>query len=203
MKNLLLKVGIVTFGLLFVASCNQVNSSKATENSVSAEYQLDTNAVVQNGKELVKVAFNTLSGELKAAMKRGGAEEAVNYCNVSAYSLTDSLSTHFNAKIKRTSHKVRNAANSPDALEEKVLAMYLDQFEKGQPLEPSVQVHAGKTRYFHPITLAAACLSCHGQPNTEIQPKTMELIAQRYPMDKATGFTEGDFRGIWSITFEN
>jgi len=46
-----------------------------------------------------------------------------------------------------------------------------------------------------------ACMKCHGQAGKEIDAKTMEIISQKYPDDLATGYKEGDLRGLWKITF--
>ncbi|MCH8555108.1 MAG: DUF3365 domain-containing protein [Schleiferiaceae bacterium] len=183
-----------------VASCGQ-QAENADSTKEATAFSLDTAAIKENGKTIVQASFQALSGELKAAMQRGGVAEGINYCNVNAYPLTDSLSQHFNATVKRTSHRVRNAANTPDNIEKGVINGYLKAEENGNPLSPTVVFDGEKTRYFHPIELAGACLTCHGQPNIDIQPETLALINQRYPLDKATGFDEGAFRGVWSITF--
>ena len=42
---------------------------------------------------------------------------------------------------------------------------------------------------------------CHGQPGKDIKPATMEILRERYPEDKASGFAMYDLRGAWKITF--
>jgi hypothetical protein len=46
-----------------------------------------------------------------------------------------------------------------------------------------------------------ACLNCHGNAEKDIATKTLEVIMQKYPNDLAIGYKEGDFRGLWKITF--
>jgi len=46
-----------------------------------------------------------------------------------------------------------------------------------------------------------ACLGCHGTEGGDINAKTLKIIKQKYPEDKATGYKEGDLRGWWKITF--
>ena len=43
------------------------------------------------------------------------------------------------------------------------------------------------------------CLQCHGEKGKNIQPKTLEKIAQLYPNDLATGYKENEVRGLISI----
>jgi hypothetical protein len=47
------------------------------------------------------------------------------------------------------------------------------------------------------IRMEKPCLMCHGP---EIAPPIAERIAKLYPDDEATGFEEGDFRGLFWIT---
>ena len=43
------------------------------------------------------------------------------------------------------------------------------------------------------------CLKCHGQPEREIAPSTMEVLRRLYPEDRATGFRLGELRGMWRV----
>ncbi|HBD19390.1 MAG TPA: hypothetical protein DC063_04395 [Arenimonas sp.] len=46
------------------------------------------------------------------------------------------------------------------------------------------------------IRVEAACLMCHGD---NIAPEIATRLAEHYPQDRATGFREGDLRGlIWA-----
>lgn len=49
---------------------------------------IDSTYITQ-GNALVKISFETISGELKRAMQNGGIEHALKYCNENAYPLTD------------------------------------------------------------------------------------------------------------------
>ena len=46
------------------------------------------------------------------------------------------------------------------------------------------------------------CLSCHGQPGTDIKPEVLAQIKTTYPADTATGFKLGQVRGLWSVDFK-
>ena len=103
MKNLLLLALVVIF-----ISCN----SKKTLQSYS---QLDT-TYISRGNVIAKLSFETLSGELQKALQNGGIDSALQYCNLRAYPITDSLSLVHQASIKRVSTKVRNPRNKADEL---------------------------------------------------------------------------------------
>jgi len=55
-------------------------------------------------------------------------------------------------------------------------------------------VKVGDTyRVYKPLPTGKVCLKCHG---TNIDPKIAETIKKFYPKDQATGFKEGDLRGV-------
>ena len=56
-------------------------------------------------------------------------------------------------------------------------------------------------RYFAPILVKAQCLACHGNVGQQVADSTHSLLQSRYPADAATGYKEGELRGIWSVNF--
>jgi len=156
------------------------------------------------GDKIAKISFESLSGNLKAAMKKGGVDSAVRFCNRVALPLTDSLSKTFEVKIKRTALKLRNPQNEPDTLEAYMLDLYLQIQKMQKPMVgKALLANNNDVRYFAPIFLKKQCLKCHGTVGQEVTNDTYELIKKHYPNDQAIGFMEGELRGIWSINFGN
>jgi hypothetical protein len=52
-------------------------------------------------------------------------------------------------------------------------------------------------RFMKAIPTVPMCLACHGQA---IAPSVAQKIAELYPNDKATGYSEGDIRGAFVVT---
>ena len=98
------------------------------------EQQALMKQVTVAGDNLATVAFQSLSGHLKGAMSEGGIENAINYCNLNAMPLTDSLSRNFDVTIKRTSTNLRNPANKADTLETYMLELYQDILKMRKPM---------------------------------------------------------------------
>jgi len=74
--------------------------------------------------------------------------------------------------------------------------------KSSNPAKPFLGNENGKTIYYKPIKIGMpACLNCHGTEGKEIAMKTLVAIRQKYPDDLATGYKEGEFRGMWKITF--
>ena len=65
-------------------------------------------------------------------------------------------------------------------------------------LEPrALRLEDGSIGYVEPIMVKPLCLACHG---SAISPAIQERLSARYPQDHATGFGEGDFRGLFWVT---
>lgn len=141
-----------------------------------------------------------LGQNLMGTIQKKGTMDALAFCNIQAIPLTDSMSTKFNAQIKRVSDKNRNPNNKANAEELK----YMDQFKKQmaakQEIKPVVLEKGNKVQFYYPIETNTMCLQCHGKPENikpDVRAKTLKL----YPNDLAIGYSENEVRGIWSITF--
>jgi V8-like Glu-specific endopeptidase len=164
---------------------------------------LDKEFYAKEGKKVVKATFKKMGGEVEAKMKKGGVKETVPFCNKEASKLISSMQEKFNVSIKRTSLKLRNEDNTPTAGEQKVLEKFAAIVEKGEKLKPIVeQDQAGKIHFYAPIKLKKKCLTCHGQVGSSMEQASDSIIKKLYPNDKATGYKEGDFRGMWNVTFD-
>jgi hypothetical protein len=105
--------------------------------------------------------------------------------------------------VGRTSLKLRNPANKPDAWEQEVLEQFDARKAAGETLEKMefhevVDAEGVKTfRYMKAIPTGEVCLKCHG---TEIDPKVQAELLRLYPSDEATGYALGDIRGAFTLS---
>lgn len=176
----------------------QTESQQQKDNSIS----FDTTAVVNEGQKIAKATFQTLSSNLKKAMTEGGVEYALQFCNVEAMPLTDSLSKHHDVSIRRASHKPRNPYNTADSLEAEVIKQYIEKLESGEELKPVTYADENRITFHAPITITnSLCLNCHGKVNEDISKENLATIQELYPKDQATGFSMGDLRGVWTVRF--
>ena len=142
-----------------------------------------------------------LGKKLMGTIQKKGTIEALEFCNEKAYPLTDSMSIVHNATIKRVSGKPRNKNNKASIKD----LLYINTFKtiilnKKEP-QPIIVETRDSVNFYYPITTNARCLQCHGRPQQEIQPKTLQTIKALYPEDNAVGYGIDEVRGIWSITF--
>ena len=145
-----------------------------------------------------------LMAELKGAMEKGGFEKAIEACKIKAPKITAELN-QAGIKVGRVSHKPRNAKNALQSdWKKELIAIYTDTKIadlKGAKVPPYQlkELDGGAMGYVEPIYVKPLCLSCHGNAK-QIPPKVAKLIKAAFPKDQATGFGEGDFRGMFWVT---
>ena len=113
--NRMKKSFIYSFILLsgFLLSCDNASSDTQAKDSESSTLsQQEREMYIKKGKTIAKEAFLTLSSNLKAKMMEGGVVNAVDYCNMAAYPLTDSIAKANNAMLRRVSDRLRNPINN-------------------------------------------------------------------------------------------
>lgn len=176
--------GVITLGLCSVALADEIDTRSKQSRIVVSDFMV------------------LLKKELKGAMKEGGPTNAIKVCKNKAPQIAADMSQKHGWRVARTSLKLRNPQNEPDAWEIKVM----NEFEKRKAAgEPVKKLEFGKIvtidgkkqfRYMKAIPTGKVCLKCHG---AKIDPDVEAALKQNYPRDKARGFKEGDIRGAFTI----
>jgi len=192
---------VISSLLAFIACTNDTTPQETAPESLTLS-STEQEQYLEKGKSIAGATFTALSSQLRAALQRGGVQEAVNYCNVVAYPLVDSLSKVHQASIRRTSLKIRNAKDAPKPHEQVALEQYQQMAADGEDLKPTVErIDEQKVAFYAPIMTMEMCLQCHGTVGEEVAQADYDLIKKLYPEDEAIGYSEGDWRGLWSIEF--
>jgi len=187
------RISILFFVILFAVSCKPKQQKVPDTAKV-----IDTAYLIKQGDTITVRVQKLLLANVMKAMMDGGPVNAVTFCNIHAMQLTDSLAGEYNCLIQRVSDKYRNPANKPTETDLEVMVA----MNSSNPVKPVLVPENGQMVYYKPIKIAMpACLKCHGSIGTEIDTKTLAIISQKYPNDRATGYKEGDLRGLWKITF--
>lgn len=189
---------VAAFLFLGLVACTDAEPKKESKKVLSAEEKAN---YITNGKAIALHTFTALSGALSEKIQSGGIPEAIEYCNVAAYPLTDSIASLYNAQVKRVSDKTRNPSNRPNSTELEVIAAYQNEIANGEKLKPVILEEDGMVYFMAPILIKPMCLNCHGVPEKNISKDNLALIREKYPKDMAINYAEGDLRGIWSIQF--
>jgi len=170
--------------------------------AIAAQPAPTTDELVSEARTKVKAFGGSLKQALQAAIKEGGLPNGIGVCNTVAPEIAaDNSSEEWT--ISRTSLKVRNPDNAPtDWQELQLLAMDKQPVKNGKPVEVwQVSEAAGQPtfQYMSAIPTQELCLGCHGK---SIDPDVKAKLAELYPNDQATGFSEGDLRGAFVVTYQ-
>jgi hypothetical protein len=157
---------------------------------------------VEESRAVVRDFMEQLKGALQQAMQEGGPVKAIAVCNEKAPQIAERMSASSGWDVGRTSLKVRNPSNAPDAWERAVLESFETRKAEGEPaagLEhyEVVEQDDQKTfRYMKAIPTGDLCLVCHGENLGEPVKARLDAL---YPQDQARGFKKGDIRGAFTI----
>ena len=153
---------------------------------------------------VMKQFGGALKKELQTAMKAGGPLRAIPVCNEKAPEIAKRVSSREGWTVRRSSHRLRNPENAPDAFTKAAIEDFLAREAKGETAEKLVKAaiveEDGRKvfRIVKAIPTASICLNCHG--GSEVKPEVADLLAKYYPKDEARGFKVGQMRGVFTLS---
>lgn len=175
------------FSIVVLSACNS--------NKHEALSEEDKTGLMLLGDSISMETQNVLLQNVATAIQQGGTDYAVEFCNLNAPPITDSVAHKYQTYIQRLSDKNRNPANSIQSKTDSLAWQKI----KTDKTDFVKQDEKGEVHYYKPILLAMpTCVKCHGGKE-DISGSTQKLIAEKYPNDKAVGYKMGDLRGMWKI----
>jgi len=161
----------------------------------------------QLGDNAINRLAVTLVREVTNAIAKDGAEAAVDICHLKNLTMTNGTVAGMPriTATKRTSLKLRNPANAPDAAEQLALDHFKQQMENGESPSPLLIQRietpgaAPEWRVYKPLGVAPKCMTCHGDP-AEQSPALRAKLNSLYPLDQAKGYSSGEWRGVIRVT---
>jgi hypothetical protein len=155
-----------------------------------------------------QAAAEALIGRYEAALKRElitalaaeGPVAAISVCSEKAPALTEMFSRGGLLTIRRVSDRYRNPANAADPELERLIEQF-----KATPRDPDLTHSVWSERtdghwfsYRKAIRTELPCLRCHGDQQG-LAEGVAEVLAQRYPADRATGYAPREIRGLFVV----
>jgi hypothetical protein len=157
---------------------------------------------VWKGKKAADALTRDLRGRMLAAIAESGPMGAISIYAYQAQAITINLERKEGVTAKRTSLRIRNPENAPDEYEKAMIERLDAISRKGILPDERIELQeAGGVqfyRYTKPIAVDMSCLLCHGA-REQIPEDIRTYLNERYPRDQATGYRDGDFRGIVSV----
>jgi hypothetical protein len=161
--------------------------------------EVDKEKLKHEAVSIVKKFGGTLKPALVKGLKTGGPAHAVSVCAEQAPAIAQSLRQESGWYVKRVSLKARNSASAvPDVWEKKVLELFDQRQADGESAEKMAfaEVVDGKYRFMKAQGVEGVCLTCHA---AKISPEVEAVLKEKYPHDKARGYTLGQIRGAFSL----
>ena len=158
-------------------------------------------AILAEARKVATTLPPKLIVALQDEIKKSGAEAAIPVCKDMAPKMAGEISQQTGWKIKRVSLKARNDARAiPDAWERAAMEDFDKRAAAGEApmkLEKGEKV-GDEYRYVKALPVQSLCLNCHG-PTEKLSPGIKAALGQHYPNDRATGYSEGQIRGVISV----
>jgi len=196
---------ILAFALL---ACKGEGAKKGQDNPESekkAEFQVGPDQTTEDyretGLQYAMAVQATLGKTLQQKIKGEGTLGAIEFCNLNALAITDSLSRELGATISRITDRPRNPQNRATDEEVKLMSRYREDLADGHTPEGLVALRDSTIHFYYPIVTNSLCLQCHGTPQSEITPEVYSEIQERYPQDRAIAYSAGELRGLWKVAF--
>ena len=151
--------------------------------------------VIARADLMIVAMHDSVLRELADKFAQGGADLAINSCHIDSLLMTQRLARE-GAVAGRTSDLLRNPTNTPRPWAADLVKTNAGR--RSRDVEGFAVDLGDKVGVLRPISERAICANCHG-PLDRLSPGVRAVLADRYPADKAVGFTEGEIRGwFWA-----
>jgi hypothetical protein len=164
---------------------------------------IDIEERAQKARDLVQAFHDRFKVALHASLKSEGVAGSVASYQSFAAEILTTLAEESQFEIGRTSTRLRNPDNAPDAWELAGLEKFAADLKAGADPVKLERYEVTKTRegqnlfrYMRPIITREGCLSCHG---TEVKQDVKSEISKIYTDDKALGYNIGEMRGAFTV----
>jgi hypothetical protein len=135
---------------------------------------------------------DALLRELNEALDRGGPAGAIQSCHLDVIGVSQRVGRGEGVAAGRTSDRLRSPTNAPKPWAAPIVQANAGR--RARDVEGFVVDIGDKVGVLRPIAFRPVCAGCHG-PVEGLSPAVRDVLADRYPADRAVGFTEGEIRG--------
>lgn len=177
--------------LVTIIGCSKEKSNITEQKTADSGPILPLDSVKAIADQTKKLLVTNLTQKISDS----GTVGALEFCNVEALPLTKSVAAKHGLEVKRVSDRNRNPENTASSEELKIIENYRKQLLEKKALQG--EIHGDY--YYSPLVTNAICLQCHGVPGKTMKSEVSAKLAELYPEDKATGYSENELRGLLRI----
>jgi len=157
-----------------------------------AEAPAELRPVIKRGDMAIITLQNAVLSELTREFRRGGPGVAIRSCHLDVTAAAQRIARQEGIAAGRTSSRLRNPLNAPRPWAAPVVQKYAGHRAAG--IDGFAVDLGDRVGVMRPILQRTMCSGCHG-PADELSPLVRAELQDRYPVDRATGFRDGDLRG--------
>jgi hypothetical protein len=147
--------------------------------------------VISRADLVIAAMQDAVLRELNDTLAQGPAV-AITSCHLDATAATQRVGRYEGIAAGRTSDRLRSPTNAPKAWAAPFVKAHAGR--SARSVEGFVVDLGEKVGVLRPIAQRPQCAGCHG-PAERLFPAVKAVLADLYPADRATGFTEGEIRG--------
>ena len=157
-----------------------------------AEAPAELRAVVSRADLIVVSMHDAVLRELTDALSRGGPGSAIAFCHLDATFVSQRIGKEQGIAAGRTSDRLRNPTNAPRPWAAPLVKANAGRQAKS--VDGFVVDLGDRVGVLRPIAERPMCAGCHGAAD-QLSPAVMSALTDRYPLDRAVGFRDGEIRG--------
>lgn len=176
--------------LVFALSATAISAQTPTTWPI-AEAPPQLRTAIARADLMIVALHDSVLRELGDGFAQGGADLAIKSCHIDSALMTQRLARE-GAAAGRTSDRLRNPTNTPRPWAADLVKANAGR--RAREVEGFAVDLGDKVGVLRPISQRPICANCHG-PVDRLSPGVRAVLADRYPADKAVGFTEGEIRG--------
>jgi hypothetical protein len=163
-------------------------------------------ALLRKSQPIAQEFSKVLKDELQRAIQEKGPAGGIEVCKTVSTLWEDKFSTIDPdvLRVRRISLKTRNPERHTPTEAERTWLEQQEQALRDQKTAPAPTILRGEssTTVLFPIIINdALCLRCHG-PQEMITDDVKQALGENYPLDRATGYQQGDLRGALAIEWK-
>lgn len=199
--KVILGLGFLFLIFSYLYSCDNSNSNQKETSNDTAQVAMNSNQIdyLAKGQKIAAASQDVLGKNLVNAISTGGTKYAVEFCNVEAIPLTDSMAGVMNASVRRVTDKPRNSNNLANNAEMTLIKNMKEEMENDETPKPQIREINEKMVGYYAVITNQMCLNCHGRKDVDIASETYKKIKMLYPSGKATGYLANELRGMWVV----
>lgn len=157
------------------------------------------------GEYAIDHAARSLLAEVKRVLHDTKPAMALDRLHLKAYELPAAVPGRpAVTALRRTSLRVRDPLNAPDAADLQALRRVEEQLKLGEPISKVLVQRVGppaapEWRVYRPLASLQQCGECHGPPGS-LAPGVSDQLQVFFPADQAVGFEPGSWRGLIRVS---